>query len=50
MRAMAPRDKLVRAVRATRSPIRVEGERERGLSAAPRIGKHAESLCTEMGL
>jgi crotonobetainyl-CoA:carnitine CoA-transferase CaiB-like acyl-CoA transferase len=45
---------LIRAdgheVRTTRSPIRVDGERERCLSAAPRIGEHTEALRAEMGL
>jgi crotonobetainyl-CoA:carnitine CoA-transferase CaiB-like acyl-CoA transferase len=37
-------------VRTTRSPIRIDGERARCLSAAPRIGEHTEALRAEMGL
>ncbi len=37
-------------IRTTRSPIRVDGEREHCLSAAPRIGEHTEALRAEMGL
>ena len=38
------------AVRTTSSPIRVDGERARCSSAAPRIGEHTEALKAEMGL
>ena len=37
-------------VRTTRSPIRVDGLRQRCLSAAPRIGEHTEALRAEFGL
>jgi CoA:oxalate CoA-transferase len=37
-------------VRTTRSPIRIDGQRERCLSAAPRIGEHTDALRAEMGL
>jgi CoA:oxalate CoA-transferase len=37
-------------VRTTRSPIRVNGEREHCHSAAPRIGEHTDALRMEMGL
>ena len=37
-------------VRTTRSPIRIDGEREDCRSAAPRIGEHTEALRMEMGL
>jgi crotonobetainyl-CoA:carnitine CoA-transferase CaiB-like acyl-CoA transferase len=38
------------ALRTTRSPIRVNGQRSRGASGAPRIGEHTEALCAEFGL
>jgi CoA:oxalate CoA-transferase len=38
------------AVRTTRSPIRVDGQRNVCGAAAPRIGEHTEALRTEMGL
>jgi CoA:oxalate CoA-transferase len=37
-------------VRTTRSPIRVDGQREDCASAAPRIGEHTAALRTEFGL
>ena len=37
-------------VRTTRSPIRINGQRQRCLSAAPRIGEHTDALRAEMGL
>jgi crotonobetainyl-CoA:carnitine CoA-transferase CaiB-like acyl-CoA transferase len=39
-----------REVRTTRSPIRVDAERERCRSAAPRIGEHTDALRVEFGL
>jgi crotonobetainyl-CoA:carnitine CoA-transferase CaiB-like acyl-CoA transferase len=38
------------AVRTTRSPIRVDGQRKVCGVAAPRIGEHTEALRAEMGL
>jgi CoA:oxalate CoA-transferase len=38
------------AVRTTRSPIRVDGQRNVCGAAAPRIGEHTEALRAEMGL
>jgi CoA:oxalate CoA-transferase len=38
------------AVRTTSSPIRIDGERKRCSSAAPRIGEHTDALKAEMGL
>jgi CoA:oxalate CoA-transferase len=38
------------AVRTTRSPIRVDGQRKVCDVAAPRIGEHTEALRAEMGL
>ena len=38
------------AVRTTSSPIRIDGERQRCSSAAPRIGEHTDALKAEMGL
>ena len=38
------------AVRTTRSPIRVDGQRKVCGAAAPRIGEHTEALRAEMGL
>ena len=37
-------------VRTTRSPIRVDGQREDCRSAAPRIGEHTAQIRAEMGL
>ena len=37
-------------VRTTRSPIRVDGEREHCHAAAPRMGEHTDALRKEMGL
>ena len=37
-------------VHTTRSPIRVDGERERARSGAPRIGEHTAALRAEFGL
>jgi CoA:oxalate CoA-transferase len=37
-------------VRTTRSPIRVDGQREQCLTAAPRIGEHTEALRAEFGV
>jgi crotonobetainyl-CoA:carnitine CoA-transferase CaiB-like acyl-CoA transferase len=39
-----------RPIRTTRSPIRVNGEREPRRFAAPMIGEHTESIRAEMGL
>ena len=38
------------AVRTTSSPIRIDGQRRRCSSAAPRIGEHTDALKAEMGL
>jgi CoA:oxalate CoA-transferase len=38
------------AVHTTSSPIRVDGERKRCSSAAPRIGEHTEAVKAELGL